>query len=78
METPTITSGGQNVKVEHQDTTAWFQGSRKDNKMYQKIDFPVVDKKLVEMRKYTSIKHDKIQIKYKKLQQYLNQGYTQV
>ena len=83
-QAPTITSGGvKNVKVEHQDTTGMgFAGQPKDNKMHlKKIDCSIVaDKKIGRNEKIyvQSPSGDKIQIKYKKLQQYLNQGYTQV
>ena len=82
-QAPTITSGGvKNVKVEHQDTTGMgFAGQPQGQQnASQKVNFPVADKKIGRNEKIyvQSPSGDKIQIKYKKLQQYLNQGYTQV
>ncbi|GIR93625.1 protein translocase subunit SecA [bacterium] len=84
-QAPTITSGGvKNVKVEHQDTTGMgFAGQPQgqQNVSQKRSTSPVVaDKKIGRNEKIyvLSPSGDKIQIKYKKLQQYLNQGYTQV
>ena len=84
-QAPAISSGGvRNVKVEHQDTTGMgFAGQpqRRPNTSQQRRTAPVVaDKKIGRNEKIyvQSPQGEKIQIKYKKLQQYLNQGYTQV
>ena len=84
-QAPAISSGGvKNVKVEHQDTTGMgFAGQPQGqpNTSQQRKAAPVVaDKKIGRNEKIyvQSPQGDKIQIKYKKLQQYLNQGYTQV
>ena len=81
----TSTSGRvNNVKVEHQDTTGMgFSGQPQgqQNTSQKRSTAPVVaDKKIGRNEKIyvLSPSGDKIQIKYKKLQQYLNQGYTQV
>ena len=84
-QAPAISSGGvKNVKVEHQDTTGMgFAGQPQGqpNTSQQRKAAPVVaDKKIGRNEKIyvQSPQGEKIQIKYKKLQQYLNQGYTQV
>ena len=84
-QAPAISSGGvKNVKVEHQDTTGMgFAGQPQGqpNKSQQRKAAPVVAGKKIgrnEKIYVQSPQGDKIQIKYKKLQQYLNQGYTQV
>ena len=84
-QAPTITSGGvKNVKIEHQDTTGMgFAGQpqgQKSASQKRKITPIVADKKIGRNEKIyvQSPSGDKIQIKYKKLQQYLNQGYTQI
>ena len=84
-QAPTITSGGvKNIKVEHQDTTGMgFAGQPQgqQNVSQNRSTSPVVaDKKIGRNEKIyvLSPSGDKIQIKYKKLQQYLNQGYTQL
>ena len=84
-QAPTIKSGGvKNIKVEHQDTTGMgFAGQPQgqQNVSQKRSTSPVVaDKKIGRNEKIYVISPsgDKIQIKYKKLQQYLNQGYTQV
>ena len=83
-QAPIITSRGvKNVKVEHEETTGMgFAGQAQGQQnAYKKIDCSIVaDKKIGRNEKIyvQSPSGDKIQIKYKKLQQYLNQGYTQV
>ena len=84
-QAPAISSGGvRNVKVEHQDTTGMgFAGQPQGqpNTTQQRRTAPVVaDKKIGRNEKIyvQSPQGEKIQIKYKKLQQYLNQGYTQI
>ena len=74
----------RNVKVEHQDTTGMGfsgQAQRQGQSSKRGVSKPIVaDKKIGRNEKIfvQSPNGEKIQIKYKKLQQYLNQGYTQV
>jgi len=78
------TSAVRNVKIEHQDTTGMgFSGKpqNQNNAPQKGANRPVIaDKKIGRNEKIyvQSPSGEKIQIKYKKLQQYLNQGYTQV
>ena len=80
------TSSVRNVKVEHKDTTgmgfvggqqAQGQGSQGQKTVSKPI---VADKKIGRNEKILvqAPNGEKIEIKFKKLQQYLNQGYTQV
>ncbi len=80
------TSSIRNVKVEHKDTTgmgfvggqqAQGQGSQGQRTMNKPV---VADKKIGRNEKILvqAPNGEKIEIKFKKLQQYLNQGYTQV
>ena len=80
------TSSVRNVKVEHKDTTgmgfvggqqAQVQGSQGQKTVSKPI---VADKKIGRNEKILvqAPNGEKIEIKFKKLQQYLNQGYTQV
>ena len=80
------TSSVRNVKVEHKDTTgmgfvggqqAQGQGSQGQNTVSKPV---VADKKIGRNEKILvqAPSGEKIEIKFKKLQQYLNQGYTQV
>ena len=80
------TSSVRNVKVEHKDTTgmgfvggqqAQGQGSQGQNTVSKPV---VADKKIGRNEKILvqAPNGEKIEIKFKKLQQYLNQGYTQV
>ena len=80
------TSSVRNVKVEHKDTTgmgfvggqqAQGQGSQGQNTVSKPI---VADKKIGRNEKILvqAPNGEKIEVKFKKLQQYLNQGYTQV
>ena len=74
----------RNVKIEHQDTTGMgFSGppQNQGNVSQKAANKPMVaDKKIGRNEKVfvQSPSGEKVQIKYKKLQQYLNQGYTQV
>ena len=84
-QAPAISSGGvKNVKVEHQDTTGMgFAGQpqgQPNTSQQRKVAPVVADKKIGRNEKIyvQSPQGDKIQIKYKKLQQYIKQGYTQV
>ncbi|MBE76508.1 MAG: preprotein translocase subunit SecA [Candidatus Marinimicrobia bacterium] len=78
------TSAVRNIKIEHQDTTGMgFSGQpqNQSNAPQKGANRPVIaDKKIGRNEKIyvQSPSGEKIQIKYKKLQQYLNQGYTQV
>ena len=85
QQAPQLNTGSvRNVKVEHQDTTGMgFSGQpqNQNNAQQKRVTNPVVaDKKIGRNEKIfvQSPSGEKIQIKYKKLQQYLNQGYTQV
>ena len=80
------TSSVRNIKVEHKDTTgmgfvggqqAQGQGSQGQNTVSKPV---VADKKIGRNEKILvqAPNGEKIEIKFKKLQQYLNQGYTQV
>tara|TARA_B110000091_G_C13702886_1_gene427094 strand:- start:692 stop:1108 length:417 start_codon:yes stop_codon:yes gene_type:complete len=84
-QAPALSSSSvRNVKTEHQDTTGMgFVGqAQTQGKANQKrATTPLtVDKKIGRNEKVNvqSPSGEKIQIKYKKLQQYINQGYTEV
>ena len=82
-QAPQLGRGGiRNVKVEHQDTTGMgFSGQPQSQPSQRRVSAPIVaDKKIGRNEKIfvQSPSGEKIQIKYKKLQQYLKQGYTQV
>jgi preprotein translocase subunit SecA len=84
-QAPQLNTGTvRNVKIEHQDTTGMgFSGKpqNQNNAPQKGANRPVIaDKKIGRNEKIyvQSPSGEKIQIKYKKLQQYLNQGYTQV
>ena len=84
-QAPTITSGGvKNVKIEHQDTTGMgFAGQPQGQQSasQKRTNNPIVTGKKIGRNEKIYVQSpsgDKIQIKYKKLQQYLNQGYTQL
>ena len=84
-QAPALSSSSvRNVKTEHQDTTGMgFVGqAQTQGKANQKrATTPLtVDKKIGRNEKVNvqSPNGEKIQIKYKKLQQYINQGYTEV
>lgn len=76
----------RNVQIQHQDTTGMgFAGqperSEQPNRPQQAARIPVIsDKKIGRNVKIKMVGPDgkEIEIKYKKLQQYLNQGYSQV
>ena len=78
------TDGVKNLKVEHQETTGMgFSGQQQTqgNAPQKGTIKPIVaDKKIGRNEKIfvQSPNGEKIQIKYKKLQQYLKQGFTQV
>ena len=84
-QAPKINTGGvKNLKVEHQETTGMgFSGQpqTQGNTPQKGAIKPIVaDKKIGRNEKIfvQSPNGEKIQIKYKKLQQYLKQGFTQV
>jgi len=84
-QAPKLNTGGvKNLKVEHQETTGMgFSGQQQTqgNAPQKGTIKPIVaDKKIGRNEKIfvQSPKGEKIQIKYKKLQQYLKQGFTQV
>ena len=84
-QAPKINTGGvKNLKVEHQDTTGMgFSGQKQTqgNPPRKGAIKPIVaDKKIGRNEKVfvQSPNGEKIQIKYKKLQQYLKQGFTQL
>ena len=82
-QAPQLNTGGvRNVKVEHQDTTGMgFSGQQQAQPSQKRVSKPIVaDKKIGRNEKIfvQSPGGEKVQIKYKKLQQYLKQGYTQV
>ncbi len=84
-QAPKINAGGvKNLKVEHQETTGMgFSGQQQTqgNAPQKGTIKPIVaDKKIGRNEKIfvQSPNGEKIQIKYKKLQQYLKQGFTQV
>ena len=82
-QAPQLNTGGvRNVKVEHQDTTGMgFSGQQQTQPSKKGVSKPIVaDKKIGRNEKIfvQSPSGEKVQIKYKKLQQYLKQGYTQV
>jgi preprotein translocase subunit SecA len=82
-QAPSLSSNSvRNIKTEHQDTTGMgFVGQPASSASQKKPTTPVtVDKKIGRNEKINiqSPSGEKIQIKYKKLQQYLNQGYTEV
>ena len=82
-QAPSLSSNSvRNIKTEHQDTTGMgFVGQPASSRSQKKATTPVtVDKKIGRNEKINvqSPSGEKIQIKYKKLQQYLNQGYTEV
>ena len=72
------------MKVEHQDTTGMGfsgQAQRQSQSSQREVRKPIVaDKKIGRNEKIfvQSPNGEKIQIKYKKLRQYINEGYTQV
>ena len=86
-QAPQMSAGGvRNVKVEHKDTTGMgFVGGQQvqnqNNQGRKTVNTPIVaDKKIGRNEKILvqAPNGEKIEIKFKKLQQYLNQGYTQV
>ena len=84
-QAPKLNTGGvKNLKVEHQETTGMgFSGQQQTqgNAPQKGTIKPIVaDKKIGRNEKIfvQSPKGEKIQIKYKKLQQYLKQGFTQL
>jgi len=84
-QAPKLNTGGvKNLKVEHQDTTGMgFSGQQQTQRNAPQkgtIKPIVADKKIGRNEKIfvQSPNGEKIQIKYKKLQQYLKQGFTQV
>lgn len=85
-QTPVILQQkARNVQIQHQDTTGMgFSGQpergEQPNRPQQAARAPVkVDKKYGRNEKIKMVSSDgkEVEIKYKKLQQYLNQGYTQ-
>jgi len=82
-EAPEINSGRvRNMKVEHQESTGMgFVGQAQNQQNQQKVTAPLrKDKKIGRNEKIfvQSPSGEKVEIKYKKLQQYLNQGYKQI
>ncbi len=86
-QTPgTVQQSARNLKIQHQDTTGMgFAGQPESggqsNRPQQATRTPViVDKKYGRNDKVKMVGPDgqEVEIKYKKLQQYLGQGYTQV
>lgn len=86
-QTPvTLQQKARNVQIQHQDTTGMgFSGQpergEQPNRPQQAARAPVkVDKKYGRNEKIKMVSSDgkEVEIKYKKLQQYLNQGYSQV
>lgn len=88
-ETPgTVQQSAKNVRIQHQDTTGMGFEGQPEQRQLQQANRPqgatktpiTVDKKLGRNDKIKMISPDgnEIEIKFKKLQQYLNQGYTQV
>lgn len=81
----TVQQRARNVQIQHQDTTGMgFAGQpergEQPNRPQQAARAPVkVDKKYGRNEKIKMVSSDgkEVEIKYKKLQQYLNQGYTQ-
>lgn len=82
----TVQQRARNVQIQHQDTTGMgFAGqperSEQPNRPQQAARTPVIsDKKIGRNVKIKMVGPDgkEIEVKYKKLQQYLNQGYSQV
>jgi hypothetical protein len=76
----------RNVQTQHEDTTGMgFSGgqtrARKANQPDKPARTPVyIEKKIGRNKKITMVSPSgkKVMIKHKKLQQYLNQGYTEV
>ena len=85
-QAPKLNTGGvKNLKVEHQETTGMgFSGQQQTqgNAVQKGTIKPIVaDKKIGRNEKIfvqSPNVENKIQIKYKKLQQYLKQGFTQI
>jgi preprotein translocase subunit SecA len=86
-QTPrTVQQKARNVQIQHQDTTGMGftgqpEGSEQPNRPQQAARTPVkVDQKYGRNDKIKVVGPDgkEIEVKYKKLQQYLNQGYSQV
>ena len=88
-ETPgTVQQSAKNVRIQHQDTTGMGFAGQPEAQQQQQANRPqgatktpiTVDKKLGRNDKVKMVSPDgkEIEIKFKKLQQYLNQGYTQV
>lgn len=86
-QTPgTVQQRARNVQIQHQDTAGMgFAGqperSEQPNRPQQAVRTPVkVDQKYGRNDKIKVVSPDgkEIEVKYKKLQQYLNQGYSQV
>ncbi len=86
-QTPeTVQQGARNVQIQHRDTTGMgFAGQPEQkeqaNRPQGATKAPIkVDQKLGRNDKIKVVSPDgqEIEIKFKKLQQYLNQGYTQV
>ncbi len=82
----TVQQRAKNVQIQHQDTTGMgFAGqperSKQPNRPQQAAKTPIIsDKKYGRNEKIKVVGPDgkEIEIKYKKLPQYLNQGYSQV
>ncbi|MEE8341802.1 MAG: preprotein translocase subunit SecA [Candidatus Neomarinimicrobiota bacterium] len=82
----TVQQQARNVQIQHQDTTGMgFAGepekSDQPNRPQQAARTPMIsDKKIGRNDKIKMVGPDgkEIEVKYKKLQQYLNQGYSQV
>ena len=82
----TVQQRAKNVQIQHQDTTGMgFAGqpekSDQPNRPQQAARIPVIsDKKYGRNDKIKVVSPDgkEIEVKYKKLQQYLNQGYSQI
>jgi len=85
-QAPVVQQKARNVQIQHQDTTGMgFAGqpekSEQPNRPQQAARTPIhVDKKYGRNDKIKMVGPDgkEIEVKYKKLQQYLNQGYSQV
>ncbi|MCJ7801703.1 MAG: hypothetical protein MUP82_05030 [Candidatus Marinimicrobia bacterium] len=81
----TVHQKARNIQIQHQDTTGMgFAGrperSEQPNRPQQAARTPIhVDQKYGRNDKVKMVSPDgkTIEIKYKKLQQYLNQGYSQ-
>jgi len=82
----TIQSGARNVRIQHQDTTGMGfagqpEGDQQTNQPQQATRAPVIAKEKIGRNtkiKMVSPDGKEVEVKYKKLQQYKNRGYTQV